>query len=188
MTRALRYDVTKCNVVTETLNRSGLLEDARSLLVDIQSAYSDLDADSNFPPLKYVVALLGAINLVLQDQQDSVTLLSRIRLKIISLFCMDSSNEIHYFVQTEEVAGKEGSTQLETLFIKTSGLDNAPLRAVVRRTFLHAAERIACLDVQTQRSTLRLPFALTNALAAGPRRIEVELRPASRQQAACVRH
>jgi len=135
VTRALRYDVTKCNVVTETLNRSGLLEDARSLLVDIQSAYSDLDADSNFPPLKYVVALLGAINLVLQDQQDSVTLLSRIRLKIMSLFFMDSSsNEIQYFVKTEEVAGKEGSTQLETLFIKTSGLDNAPLRAVVRRT------------------------------------------------------
>ena len=170
MTRAFRYDATKCNVVTETLNRSGLLDDARTLLEHIQAAYSDRDDDANFPPPEYVTALLGAVNLALRAQQDHVTLLSRIWSKILSLFFKDNDNEFRYYVQTQDIAGKDdGPTQLETLYIFTSGLDNAPLRAVVRRSMFHSHKihfRTAVLALMTgdTETLTHVPFALSHAL------------------------
>jgi hypothetical protein len=195
MTRAFRYDATKCNVVTETLNRSGLLVDARTLLENIQAAYSDRDDDANFPPPEYVAALLGAVNRALRAQQHHVTLMSRIWSKIMSLFFkhQDNGNEFRYLVQTQDIAGKDNSpTQLETLYIVTSGLDNTPLRAVVRRSMFHSHKihfRTAVLALMTgdTETLTHVPFALSHALAAGARRNEMGLRPAARQQTACFR-
>jgi hypothetical protein len=86
----------------------------------------------------YVAALLASVNRALRAQQDHVTLLSRMWLKILSLFFMDNDNEFRYIVYTEYIAGKDGPSQLETLHIYTSGLDNAPLRAIVRSTNFHS--------------------------------------------------
>jgi hypothetical protein len=100
----------------------------------------------------YVAALLGSVNRALQAQQDHVTLLSRIWLKILSLFFMDNDNEFRYIVYTEDIAGKDGPMQLATLHIYTSGLDNAPLRAIVRRTNFHSLKfcfRSAVLALMT---------------------------------------
>ncbi len=177
----------------ETLKISDRLDDVRALLEDIQAACSDHDDDANFPDSKKVAELLGSVNRALGAQQGHVTLLSRIWSEFLSLFFKDNYNECRYQVDTRYISSKEnGPSELETLRICASGLDNALLRAVVRRSMLHSHKfyfRTAVLALMTGdiETLTDVPLALGHALAAGKRRNEVGLRPAARRQTACFR-